>query len=373
MTETEVRPRSGTPAVGAHVPALDGIRAVAALAVVLYHAQLGFGSGDLGVDMFFVLSGFLITGILLADASKGPIRYVRFYRRRALRLLPAYFSVLLACVALDRIWDVGGTLKGAVFSFFYVSNWAAASGTGLGSLAHTVLAGILYLTRRAVGATLIAVVACLAVAYGSVVLSFVLGAPWEFAWNSTLSRGTELLAGCLLAVIARSTPTGQRWPSRDARWIGTACVTCLIVLVGLCNIDFGAPWVTMLVRWPLVSLATMGLIAACVSGARLPQLLLGNPPVVAVGKVSYGLYLWHFPVFATVDSIWGLTDTPPRLLALAITAVIVPLSYRYIEQPFLRMKDRPAPQSRRQDHPGGRVAQAKSPGLRGRRGGGTGR
>lgn len=362
MARAEVRHMVATSAVGAHVPALDGIRAVAAVAVVLFHARIGFGSGDLGVDMFFVLSGYLITGILLADASTGRIRYTRFYRRRALRLLPAYFSVLIVCVVLDRIWDVGGTLKGAAFSFFYVSNWAAASGTGLGSLGHTwslsieeqfylfwpaTLAGILYVTRRGVGSVIPAVGTCLALAYGSVVLSYAVGAPWELAWNSTIARGTELLAGCLLAVTAGSTRRGRWWPRRDSPWINPAFVACLALLIGLCNIHFGGPWATMLLRWPLVSLATMGLIAACVSGARLPRILLGNRPMVAIGRVSYGLYLWHFPIFVTVDSIWGLGATSPKLLALAITAAIVPLSYRCIEQPFLRMKDRPLTRAHR--------------------------
>ena len=103
------------------MPALDGIRAVAALVVVAFHARIGFVNGDLGVDVFFVLSGFLITGILLRSGSHGHMDYGAFYRRRALRLLPAYFAVLAVSVVSDQIWDAGGTLKGAFFSFFYVS------------------------------------------------------------------------------------------------------------------------------------------------------------------------------------------------------------------------------------------------------------
>src|SRR4051812_45398533 len=96
-----------------HVPGLDGIRAVAALAVVGLHARIaGFGNGDIGVDIFFVLSGFLITSILLTRTAQGSrVDFRDFYRRRALRLLPAYFAVVIACVLIQCTGSYGGTFK----------------------------------------------------------------------------------------------------------------------------------------------------------------------------------------------------------------------------------------------------------------------
>jgi peptidoglycan/LPS O-acetylase OafA/YrhL len=101
-------------------------------------------------------------------------------------------------------------------------------------------------------------------------------------------------------------------------------------------------WVEMLVQWPVVAVLTVVLIAACVGvGPPSPvQRLLGSRPLVLIGKVSYGGYLWHFPVFVLIDSTLGLDTWPPRLLGLAVTAALVPLSYRFVELPFLRLKDR---------------------------------
>src|SRR5438270_715541 len=111
-----------------HLPALDGLRAVAALLVVLFHARItGFANGSIGVHVFFVLSGFVSASILLEQSGRSRrIDCRRFYRRRALRLLPAYFSVVILCVLLAPVSDIGGTVKGAVVSTFYLANWVAA-------------------------------------------------------------------------------------------------------------------------------------------------------------------------------------------------------------------------------------------------------
>src|ERR1700754_824146 len=101
-----------------HVPGLDGVRAIAAVVVVLFHLRLGlFGNGDIGVDIFFVLSGFLITSVLLTRTAPGArINFRDFYRRRALRLLPAYFAVVIACVINELFYNYGATFKGAAVS-----------------------------------------------------------------------------------------------------------------------------------------------------------------------------------------------------------------------------------------------------------------
>jgi len=348
------RPEPST-AVHGYVPALDGIRAVAAVIVVAFHARIGFVNGDLGVDVFFVLSGFLITGILLRSGSNGHMNYAAFYRRRALRLLPAYFAVLVVSVVSDRIWDAGGTLKGAFFSFFYVSNWAAAAGIGMGLMAHTwslaieeqfyllwplTLMATLRWARGRRGATTGAVAALLVGANISVLVCWLAGASVSFTWNSTLSRSTELLAGGLLALIVSYwwQPGGSR---TSARAIGAGGIGALVALCVVGNIDVVNPWVEILLQWPLVTVLTVTLIVACISSATNPaQRLLATRPLVSTGKVSYGLYLWHFPVFVLLDSIVGLEYWWPRLLGLVITAVLTTASYRYIEQPFLRMKQR---------------------------------
>nr|WP_269778606.1 acyltransferase [Microlunatus antarcticus] len=354
---------AGAPAGGGsssvHVPALDGLRAVALLLVVLFHARIpGFSNGDLGVDVFFVLSGFLISGILLRSAGRGRVSYADFYRRRALRLLPAYLTVLIVCVLTDLLHDSGGTLKGAATSFFYVSNWAAAAGVGTGLLAHTwslsieeqfyllwplVLVALLGRARGDLGRVARSVLLLAVASYLSVVACLLLGGSVELAWNATTSRAFELLAGCLLAVVLqRRGVAGAPALRIGSRATGPVSLLGLLALLVVASHDPWNPWVEMLVQWPVVVALTVLLIVACVAGPNLTKTVLGWAPLVAVGKVSYGAYLWHFPVFVVVDGTLGLDSWGPRFLALAVTAVVVVLSYRFVERPFLRMKDRSA-------------------------------
>jgi peptidoglycan/LPS O-acetylase OafA/YrhL len=330
--------------------------------VVLFHARIpGFSNGDLGVDVFFVLSGFLITGILLRSAKRGRISLADFYRRRALRLLPAYLAVLLVCVVTDLLVNSGGTLKGAVTSFFYVSNWAAAAGLGLGLLAHTwslsieeqfyllwplALATVL---QRAVGSTsgrLVRLVGLATVAlYGSIVVAWFAGVSAEAVWNATNARGAELLAGCLVAVGVdhRSSGTNRATTPRGG-WLRAAVpLVCLAGLLLVASHGPADPWLEILLQWPLVVGLTVVLILACVSGGGPVEALLSWRPLTLVGKVSYGAYLWHFPILVVIDETVGLDTWWPRLAGLAVTALVVPLSYRFLERPFLRMKDRRRP------------------------------
>jgi peptidoglycan/LPS O-acetylase OafA/YrhL len=346
-----------------HVPGLDGLRGVALLLVVLFHARIpGFANGDLGVDVFFVLSGFLITGILLRSADRGGISLADFYRRRALRLLPAYVTVLVVCVVVDVLFDSGGTLKGAATSFFYVSNWAAAAGTGLGLLAHTwslsieeqfyllwplALASML---RRAHGNTstrLLRLVGLVtAVLWASILVAYLLGVSPVVVSNATGARGAELLAGCLVAVAVQRRRALMSSASQHGRtWPGAVLpLLCLTGLVAVASRNFSDPWLEILVQWPVVVGLTVVVILACLTGAGPAAVLLSWRPLVLVGKVSYGAYLWHFPIFVVVDEIAGLDTWLPRLCGLALTAAVVPLSYRFVERPFLRLKDRrPAP------------------------------
>lgn len=345
-------------AVVGYVASLDGIRAIAAVMVVLFHARIGFASGDLGVDIFFVLSGFLITGILMRSGGSGRMSYQNFYVRRALRLLPAYFAVLVVSVASDFIWNAGGTLKGAAFSLVYMSNWAAGQEIGLGLLAHTWSLSIeeqfylawpvllMWLIRRAHGRSdklVLFVALFVGLSLLAIALCWALGLSPGFTWNSTFCRGSQLLTGALLAVwvtaTRSSTSAAKRRTASGSRAAGAAGLLALLGLFAVSCTQWDNQWMVIFVRWPLVSLLSVVLIACCISPRRhIVGGILGLRPFVATGRVSYGLYLWHFPVLVLVDSTLGLDTWAPRLLGLAITAIIVPLSYRYIEQPFLALK-----------------------------------
>lgn len=335
-----------------HHPGLDGVRAVAALLVVGLHAAIpGFANGWIGVDIFFTLSGFLITSILLKDIGRhGAPRYRRFYVRRALRLLPAYFAVVVIAVLGDFFIDAGGTLKGAVYSTIYLANWAAAAEVPLGSLGHMwslsieeqfyiVWPALLFLLIRA-GArwhrsTLGLLLVIMAVTYATTVTLLAAGVSDVFLWNATPARSIQLLAGAALAL-------GLDGVRRHARpWLPIIGATGMVGLIGHLVLPTVSNDTAIVVTWPVVSLCTCAVIASVVIDGRgaTPKMLAARP-MVAIGKVSYGLYLWHYVVFTTLDAAVGLDTWGPRLVGLALTAVVVPLSYVLIERPFLRLKER---------------------------------
>ncbi|WP_162940094.1 acyltransferase family protein [Gryllotalpicola protaetiae] len=346
------------------MPALDGIRAIAAIFVVLFHLHVGFSRGDSGVDIFFVLSGFLITSILMRGARQGRIDFAKFYWGRALRLLPVYFAVMAVAVAIAVAWHLGGsTLRGALFSFLYVSNWAAGSGEGLGLLTHTwslsieeqfylvwplALIGIVTVSRGNGRKAAIGVGVLTVLAYLALLACWFGGTSTTFAWNFTPARGMELLVGCSLALVV-SEFKGVRLPG--AAWhlpdiLGLASVAGLIAIA---NVQPHSEWFEMLVEWPLVAGVTALLILVCLNrDAKVTQRALSLGPLTTVGKMSYGLYLWHFPVFFVIDASIGLEHWSAKLLAMGIVAAIVPLSYRFIEQPFLRLKSSGTPNAVRQ-------------------------
>lgn len=350
-----------------YIRSLDGLRAIAAIAVVGFHARLAvFAHGDIGVDIFFVLSGFLITSILIGRSGVDkPIDFRDFYRRRALRLLPAYGVVVLASVVVESVSDsehLGltphglGTLKGAAFSSVYMGNWAAGlSNMGLGLLAHTWSLSIeeqFYLVWPALLAVLLrrygwsargvlrAVAALVLVSWLAVVVLGVMGAPARIASNATPTRAVELLCGGLLAVFVASPglsgPLGRAAVRSRQSVLGAVALVALVALVPL----FGASEATRsILGWPLISVLTCGVIYACLRDVKLVVAPLGNRLMAGIGKRSYGLYLWHFPIFVVIDTRWGLDSWGARLAAVGLTGVVVMLSYRFIERPFLERKD----------------------------------
>jgi peptidoglycan/LPS O-acetylase OafA/YrhL len=360
IKERPVKPRLDATITGrrlGHVPGLDGIRALAALAVVGLHARLvGFGDGEIGVDVFFVLSGFLITSILLARSSQAPgFNYRDFYRRRALRLLPAYFALVAACVSLEIVQSMGGTLKGAAASLVYMANWLAAGSLGLGTLYHTwslsveeqfyliwpallafILARYRWNARRVMKAVGVLLLASWLLAVGLAAIR----APAMIAERATPTRAFELLAGALLAIfVATPSRSGALGAVRSTSTISISAAMAGILLISLVPFSGITPDVESIVGWPLISLLTCTVIYGCLRAAPLVTWLLTARPMSAIGKRSYGLYLWHFPIFLVIDTDWGLHGWQPRVVGLAATAVAVLLSYRFIEQPFLARKN----------------------------------
>ena len=341
----------------AYRPALDGLRALAVAGVLLFHGGVSFlPGGFLGVDAFFVLSGFLITSLLLAEhASSGRIRLPAFWGRRARRLLPALLVMLAAVVVLGRALlappDVALLRGDTVAALGYVANWRMiyhgegyfAQTADPSPLQHTWSLGIeeqFYLLWPLVvvlalrwrrGRALLLGLALLGTALS------VLASVWWYRpddidrdYFGTDSRAQALLIGCALAVLL----TRERSRLR----LGGLALVALVVLAWLWTRTAGAsPW---LYHGGLtVAALSVAVVLAHVvlSPGSLTARALGLAPLVVLGRISYGVYLWHWPLFGFVNSQrTGLSGAALLGLRLGLTLAVAAASYALVELPVRR-------------------------------------
>ncbi len=362
---------------GRHVPALDGIRGVAVLGVVLYH--LGhLDGGYLGVDAFFVLSGFLITGLLIDEAQRSgdadrPARIAlgAFWVRRAKRLFPALLVVLAAVVVMEG-WLLedgldGPTLRVETLSgLLYVYNWQAIANDvdywaafqapsplqHLWSLAieeqfyvlwPLVVAGLVWwLARRRTGGTRLTPAAAIGVAAAvgaaaSALVAQLVHDPDEplRVYYGTDTRIAAILFGAVAAALVRTHPLRTR---RARRLLGAAALVLVVPIAwAWIALDGLSP---VLYRGGLVAtgLATTVVIAAVVVSPRsLVARVASWGPLRWCGLVSYGLYLWHWPVivWATPERT-GVHGWPLLVLRVAVFTALTVVSYVLVEQPIRR-------------------------------------
>ncbi len=340
-------------------PALDGIRAVSIVGVMAFHSGLIRG-GWLGVDAFFTLSGFLITTLLLEESdTTGDIELRAFYWRRILRLLPALLVVAVVCTA-HTVLIVPEAHRTSVVLFFlavlfYVGNWAAISGAPQGLLGHTWSLSIeeqfyllwppaMRLCRRRLGGRRV-FLALVVTALGSMAYRCMLAhsAPeprlGRYLYLGTITHADAILIGCATAywLHTRSAPA-----TAVLRRAGGA-VGWVFILVALTTVplDYYFSWWTPTTA---IAIATSLVIVDTARAGSWVGRVLELAPCVWVGKRSYGLYLWHLPVFVAVSPSAGpmlSLDTRRALVAWMATFAIAALSYRYIEAPLLRFKSRP--------------------------------
>jgi peptidoglycan/LPS O-acetylase OafA/YrhL len=335
-------------------PALDGVRCFAILPVVGLHAFGWPRQGSLGVDLFFVLSGFLITTLLLQEhAEQGFVSLRRFYRRRALRLLPALFLMLgvfalvtfISLGARGRLDDehLAAPLLGLAAALTYTANVAGAAGFHPSGLAHLwslaqeeqfylLWPPLLFLVVRARKELALRLVA-FAIAFVVVErMAIALSAdrlPLYRLYDAPDTHADPILVGCLtaLAVATGRLPRVLRDPVLRPR---IAAGSAIVVAAAIAFLD--RAWV-LLYTTPLLTLVAAAVAVVVLSAAtdEAPlSRILGTPPLVFIGRISYSLYLWHVPVLAVVRGWTGLAVS----LALAAT------SYYAVEQPFLRRKHR---------------------------------
>jgi peptidoglycan/LPS O-acetylase OafA/YrhL len=348
-------------------PALDGLRAFAVLVVVVSHLGIEvfrhkiFTAGFEGVDVFFVLSGFLITTLLIkeVDTTNG-LDLRDFYARRALRLFPALAMVIVFAVLAAATFAPTDmrhpTFSGLPWVIFYVGNWDTAliSRTSLGLLGHTwslaieeqfyLLWPVIFLlfiarisNRRRIGQGLFAL-AGIDVLYQFVMVHH----GWSYA---RLSGGLDthcdgLLIGCgiaFLLVSRHADAAAGRWTRVGG--IGGVCVLAITIMTATTtHFSYAAP-----AGITLASAATGALLwSMLTSPIRLFDLVLRSKAAVWVGKRSYGLYLWHYPIMLALNpsASIGVRRYEADLVVVLLSFVVTIASYRFVEQPFLRLKTR---------------------------------
>lgn len=357
-------------------PALDGLRAIAICLVMLYHAGIPFVPGGfVGVDVFFVLSGYLIATLLFEELlGSGRINLRAFWTRRARRLLPALFSVVFVCGVYEAAAGPARAVPGfggdAISTLLYVGNWHAIwSGnsyfqqTGLISpLEHTwslaieeqfyllfpVLLVLIAKTRRRFRHTSwrsltlwLAISGALASAIEMAVLYQSRSVSRVYFGTDTRSQGILLGVSLAAYLSGPGAAISLKRPLVTARlkqlgWLGAAGV---VVIAHFANGN--ASWMYR-GGFCIVEIATVCILASVTSTERgLLAGVLSWRPLVLIGRISYGLYLWHFPLFLWLNQASvGLGGWELLLLRLLSTLVVASFSYLIVERPFRRGQSR---------------------------------
>ncbi|WP_193754352.1 acyltransferase family protein [Microbulbifer sp. Q7] len=342
---------AGNKQINGYRPDIDGLRALAVLPVVLGHAGLpGFSGGFIGVDVFFVISGFLITSILIREVTSGEFSLASFYERRARRILPALFAMMLACVVAgwllmppDAFGALGRSLIAAVLFlsnvwflrstedyFGTAAEWEPLLHTWSLSVEEQFYLGfplLLCLLARGPRARMLTGVAIATVAS-------LLFAVWQTrtaptaAYFLTPARMWELGAGALLAMGAL--PKLQQ--RSTAEFIALAGL--LMITSGVFLYDSQTPFPGTAALLPV--LGAVALIWAGEAPGNRVSRVLGNRLLVGIGLISYSLYLWHWPVLVGLRLLQGSAHLPTTvaLFAVALSLLIAWASWKYIEQPF---------------------------------------
>ncbi|MDB5799681.1 MAG: Lipopolysaccharide modification acyltransferase [Rhodocyclales bacterium] len=330
---------------------IDGLRALAVVPVLLFHAGFQtFSGGFVGVDIFFVISGYLITSIILLEKEAGTFTLANFYERRARRILPALFVVMLTCLPLAWLWllprDMAGFAQSLIAVPIFASNilfWRTSGyfdvATDLKPLLHTWSLAVeeqyylffpifLMLTWRLgrrwiLWALAIAAVISLAAAqWGS-------SARPEAGFYLLPTRGWELLIGAF-AAFALSTSHrlhANKALSETASWVGLA-----LILFAIFVFDKRTPFPSLYTLAPTIGAVLIVLFATDKTAVGK---LLGNKLFVGIGLISYSTYLWHQPLFALARHAQLQAPSKSLLAGLAIIAMILAyFTWKYVETPF---------------------------------------
>ncbi|MBB3997982.1 acyltransferase family protein [Aureimonas pseudogalii] len=318
---------------------LDGLRGVAVLAVLTYHTAAIPEAGRVGVDLFFVLSGFLITDIIAAGHARGAPFFAHFYQRRIIRLYPALLAACLLLAVITGIfpWLDQTTFISIVASLTMVSNYTQALGYGFPmAFGHTwtlatewqfylvwplVYFGVRSFTQRETSLLAVLGAGVLAV---WLVRYETMGSMWS--WRSLDARGDGLLYGCILSIALRARPSLQ-----------IPKIVLLVAVCGFVAIAFLPVQGELYASNLLAALVVWGVVT---SRSTLLNRSLSVEWLVETGRISYGLYLYHFPI-AALCFVGGLSPWSNLVVTFAFSVPLAILSWHLMERPLLQMKLRP--------------------------------
>lgn len=344
-------------------PFIDGLRAIAVIAVVAGHVGIpGFSGGFIGVDIFFVISGYLIIGQILQNLAAGTFSFTKFWTKRALRIIPPMLATLLVCsiiapfvfVTPDQFKEFGNEIAYSAtmlvnYYFLYKQDyfdseaifkpllhiWSLAVEEQFYVIAPITLFGIWRYVRiaRSFQLWLFPALACLAF-LGSLIACILYTQPEKnFAFYVTLCRAWEFIAGGAICYLL---PSVARLPKLAME---------LLAIMGLSAIAISVIFFSESQQFPsyLAVLPVAGAFMVIISGLAEPTVkvarLLASPPLVWIGLVSYGWYLWHWPMlsFARIHS-FGTENLARDIVAVSIGFLLAVSSYFLIELPCLQLR-----------------------------------
>ena len=343
-------------------PDVEGLRALAIGIVLLAHAGVGFAAGGyVGVDVFFVISGFLITRLLVGELERtGRVSLPHFYARRVRRLMPQAITAVVVVAVVSRQLlaplEADAVMRDVVAAGFYVMNWHLAaesvdyfaSGAHDGPLDHFwslaveeqyyVVWPLLLLAlagrRRHVRRTLAVGLAAILVASLLYAVHRIGVAP-EQTYFSTVARAWELALGGLLAVVLMGRRLGPR-TAAAAAWGGMAAIA-----VATAGFDAGTAVPALPALLPALGAAAL-VAAGTAEALPVPSRVLTLRPARFVGRVSYAWYVWHWPVLVFAAALRGPLSTAEGLAATAVAFVPTIVTHRWIEEPIRRSRMRMA-------------------------------
>jgi len=342
-----------------YIPEFDGLRGVAILGVILFHAGAPFLKGGfIGVDIFFVLSGFLITSFLIKEFDKyDSINIKNFYVRRILRLIPALLFLLITYCFISFLLLSGEAAKknyiDALISFFYLSNWARAFSIHPPDfLGHTwslsieeqfymiwpiiLLTMLRFRIKRHYIAIITSSIALLA--WMLRIYLSVNSASAERIYNGLDTRADALMIGCTIGIAIYSGLINENAKKTIEKLLISLCpisIFCLSMLSIVARWD--SPWMSYLGFTIVEIMSSILVFDILINEQSVIRKFLLNVGFVWIGKISYSLYLWHYPIYRTMKAMKydGFTTF---IVGTILTFIMSMFSYYVIEKPILKFK-----------------------------------